>query len=222
MYRMILILVSVLFSNISLGKGDTSWITVNSDYGCKNEMEQCFLDAFGSNDDSRVVESIYYYLDNVDRLSEHYSIGLFLEQLISISKVNENGAFLLEASIYYHGEHVPRDINKSIGIMESNRFFDYKDPVHLILLGKAYYMQFMLTGRSVEEYYVKARVYLLKAYAINNDYATRALAHILIRSNDSNDFALAGKLFEMYAKGGSENDKKSYQLYVDTLEGRSN
>lgn len=207
-----------MFANTTYGKGDTSWLTTEDDYLCEKSIDQCFYDGFFAKDDWENMKAIYFYLDNINELSKHYSIEDFLNRLSFLSKTNKEGVFLLESSIYFHGENTPRDIEKSITILESNTAFDFNNPKHLMMLGKSYYLKYNLSDKKEIIDIDKAKKYLLNAYEQGDKYATRALAYTLVRSHDFNEFKLAGKIFKMFSETGKENDIKRYQIYLRALD----
>lgn len=202
----------------AIGKGDTNWVTLSDDKECRERLEDCFDERFFSENDLEVVQAAFLYLDNISLLSHHYSLPSFLKRLSAQSKTNKADLFLYEAMIYFHGEHVEQDMDKAISILESSKYLSYNNPEHLLALGQAYYVKFMSTGRSNEDYYEKAKSLLLKAYEFDDEYMTRALAMILFLSNDKSDFDMAGRLFKHFADTGNSSDIKRYKFYLDTLQ----
>ncbi len=50
---------------------------------------------------------------------------------------------MLEANIYFQGFHVPQSGSKAVTSLESNDLLNYEDPLHLVVLGKAYYIRYI-------------------------------------------------------------------------------
>lgn len=217
MRRVLLLFLLSMAVQPAIGKGDTSWITVFDDKECRERLEDCFDEKFFSEDELEVVQGAFLYLDNISVLASHYDINKFLSKLAVLSKNNKEDLFLLEAMIYYHGEHVEQDLDKASNIIENSDFFNKNNPDHLKALGKIYYIKFMTTGKENKSYYEKAKGLLFQAYSYDERYATRALAILLIRSHEVSDFKLAGKLFKFFAENGSSVDKKRYQIYLETV-----
>lgn len=183
---------------------------------CKISLIECFEEAFYSKAETDVAAGILLYLDNFEVLSNHYPFELLLKKFNEVSKLVSDDLFLMEANIYLNGIHTPVDINKTIRILETNVFFEYQNPVHITLLGKAYWKKFISTEKKDIFSYTKARELLLKAYWIDKKtYSTATLASALISTNDTDDIELAGEILKYLASSetATENDIKRYDIY---------
>ncbi|SBS64004.1 hypothetical protein VAT7223_01961 [Vibrio atlanticus] len=214
---MLVFLLALFISSQVFADGDISWVNAQNKYSCAKELENCFMDDFTSEEDSKVVDGIFLYLDNIDYLSHYYSKTKFLERLAVISKKNENYAFLIEASIYYHGDGFVQDLDKSIDIIESSPFYSENDPDQMIILGKSYYWKFTKSKEPPLDWHIKAKKYLKKSYKLDENYASRELAFILIEDENSEDLELAGDLFRRFAETGDEDDVYTYELYIQSM-----
>lgn len=214
MYQILFFLLTIFNSSQAFAEGDISWVNAENRHSCTKELELCFLDDFTSEDDSKVVDGIFLYLDNIDYLSDYYSKDKFLDDLGEISKKNKNYAFLIEASIYYHGEGFVQDLDKSIDIIESSPFYNENDPDQMVILGQSYYLKFKAEKEPSLDLYLKAKDYLKKSYDLDKNYATRDLAFLLIKSKDIEDLELAGSIFKTFAEVGDEDDVYNYEVYL--------
>ncbi|CAK3918127.1 hypothetical protein BCV39_21260 [Vibrio sp. 10N.286.55.E10] len=97
MYQILVFLLALFMSSQVFADGDISWVNAKNKYSCTKELDTCFLEDFTSEEDSKVVDGIFFYLDNINYLSHYYNKTKFLDRLDSISKKNENYAFLIEA-----------------------------------------------------------------------------------------------------------------------------
>ncbi|MGR5284384.1 hypothetical protein ACP3V5_03625 [Vibrio maritimus] len=200
--------------------GDTSWVSVFEAERCGKNVEACFEKLWNSKSDSDVVKAIYVYLDSYDILNNEIPIDSFMDKLSQVSKENKRAAFVLEASIYYHGEHVERDLQLAKSILEDSRFFSFDNPEHLTMLGMIYYQILEESGLTNQDAYYKALSYLKRAYSIDNRYKNRALALMLFSSGDKKDRAESGELFRYYAINGTKEDKERYNVYLETITGK--
>ena len=214
MYQILVFLLALFMSSQVFADGDISWVNAKNKYSCTKELDTCFLEDFTSEEDSKVVDGIFFYLDNINYLSHYYNKTKFLDRLDSISKKNENYAFLIEASIYYHGEGFVQDLDKSIEIIESSPFYNENDPDQMIILGQSYYLKFTRSKEPPLDWYIKAKEYLKKSYTLDRSYATRELAFILIKSRDLDDLELAGDIFRIFSEIGDEEDVYNYEVYI--------
>ena len=214
MYKTLFFLLGVFTSLQVFAEGDISWVNATNKYSCTKELETCFFDDFNSEEDSKVVDGIFIYLDNINYLSGFYSKKKFLKKLEIISKKNENYAFLIEASIYYHGEGFVRNLDKAIEIVESSPFYNENDPDQMSILGLSYYFKFTEAKDAPLDWYLKAKNYLKKSYQLDENYVTRELAFALIKSRNLQDLELAGDIFRRFAEIGDEDDVYNYDVYL--------
>lgn len=214
MYQTIIFLLALFTSSHALAEGDTSWLNAKNKYSCSMDLEQCFLDDFLSEDDEKVVDGIFLYLDNIDYLSNYYSKTKFLKNLAVISKKNENFAFLIEANIYLDGDNFEQDLDKSIEIIESSPFYNENDPDQMVILGRSYYLKFTMAKESSLDLYLNAKKYLKKSYELDESYATRELAFLLVKSRDLKDLKLAGDIFRVFSETGDADDVYNYEVYI--------
>lgn len=214
MYQTLIFLLALFTSSHVLGEGDTSWLNARNEYSCSTELEQCFLDNFSSEDDKKVVDGIFLYLENIDYLSNYYSKTKFLKELAVISKENENFAFLIEAGIYFNGEGFEKNLDKSIEIIESSAFYNENDPDQMILLGLSYYNKYTTSNEHPLDWYLKAKKYLKKSYELDNGYVTRELSYVLAGSKDMQELELAGDVFKFFSETGDEDDVYNYEVFI--------
>ncbi|MDE1243288.1 hypothetical protein [Vibrio aestuarianus] len=141
-----------------------------------------------------------------------------MEELSKKSRKNKKQAFLIEASIYFYGEHFNQNYDKAIEIIESSQFFSESEPEQLIILGQSYYFKYILSDMTSSSFYFKAKKYLRKSYELDSGYATRELAFLLIRSESLDDLEIAGDIFEIFANEGKEEDIRNYKAYLRAIE----
>ena len=219
MYQILVFFLVVLISPQVFSEGDTSWLKAKNKYSCSKELEQCFVDDFSSEDDEKVVDGIFLYLENINYLSKHYSKTKFLKDLSVISEKNEKFAFLIEAGIYFNGGAFEKNIDKSIEIIESSLFYNENNPDQMIILGQSYYIKYTTSKEHPLDWYLKAKKYLKKSYELDNSYVTRELSYILAGSRDMKELELAEDVFKFFAKTGDEGDVYNYEVFIQSKRG---
>ena len=217
-----LILAMLFVSNISYSKDDPLGLDIQPGYfseNCLISVKQCFDKGFVSENNETVVKSILLYLDNYDVMSKHYDYTSLLNKLSEVSKLGDNNLFLVEAIIYFQGFHVLQNANKAVDVLEKNKLLDYDNPLHLMIIGKAYYFLFLENDKKNIEELNKARNYLLQAFNMGREHATRALALILVNSSNIEDVIMAGEVLRYFSESeiGTKLDRDKYNKYLDVM-----
>ncbi|NOI30620.1 hypothetical protein [Vibrio coralliilyticus] len=184
------------------------------DEDCKSDIEGCFLSGIDSVIPNKIIRSVLIYVDNYTLLSEKFSSDKVISALKKVSKLGNLDALHLEASVYYVGNIVERDVNKSIDLLESIKY-DERNSVTFNLLGK-FYLYKLNTEKSEylkNEYFKLSKDNFYRAHLLNDIDSTRALAIVMLKYGGSEDYFEAGKLLKYLSNVGDEEDAKRYEKY---------
>jgi hypothetical protein len=214
---LVTIFLLLLYSTFSFSKEVTVTIDNQIEKGfCNrfNDVRECFTYGIKSKINKDKLSAVVVYLNNFDSISDIYNYEKLLVDLNGLSVSGDINAIILEASIYYSGFHVNRNIEKSIYLLEEIPD-DRKNEVVYNLLGKSYFHLFELESEPYkkDELYTFTKEYLYKSHLMEMEASTRALAFVMVKYGSEGDFIEAGKLLEYLAMKGNQDDISSYEKY---------
>ncbi|MEZ9472579.1 hypothetical protein BCU36_003190 [Vibrio lentus] len=82
------------------------------------DIHHCFTGNIESKSDKDRLGAIVVYLNNYEKLHKLYDYNEILLNLSEMTYKRNFNALILEASIYYQGFHVDRDVNKAVTLLK--------------------------------------------------------------------------------------------------------
>ncbi|KOE84754.1 hypothetical protein ACS86_05010 [Vibrio alginolyticus] len=214
---LVTVILLLLHSTYSFSKEVTVTIDNQVEKGfCNrfNDVRDCFTYGIKSQVKKEKLNSVLVYLNNFDSISDIYDYKKLLVDLNGLAISGDINAIILEASIYYSGFHVDRNVEKSISLLEEIPEGKVNEVVYN-LLGKSYFHLFELESEPYkkDELYTLTKEYLYKSHLMGMEASTRALAFVMVKYGSEGDFIEAGKLLEYLAMKGNQEDIASYDKY---------
>ena len=183
---------------------------------CNNykDIHHCFTENIESKSDKDRLGAIVVYLNNYEKLHKLYDYNEILLNLSEMTYKRNFNALVLEASIYYQGFHVDRDVNKAVALLKKVPEGKYSAAAYG-LLGKIYLYILNSNDKNNKknELYILAKQSFYKSHLLGEESSTRALAFIMLKYGAKDDFIEAGKLLEYLASKGNKKDMDSYEKY---------